>query len=48
MAADKSDEGKKRFAIYVGIGISILLLGILAYIEIYIQSHKPKLSVKIN
>ena len=42
MADDKAANGKKKIAIYLSVGIAVLLGLVLIGVEVWSHSHKPK------
>jgi heme/copper-type cytochrome/quinol oxidase subunit 3 len=47
MADDKATNGKKKTAIYLAVGIAVLLGLVLVGVEIWSYSHKPKINAQI-
>jgi hypothetical protein len=42
MAEDKANNGKRKIAIYLAVGIAVLLGLVLVGVEVWSHSHTPK------
>lgn len=47
MAEDKTNNGKKKIAIYLAIGIAVLLGLVLVAVEVWSHTHKPKIHAQL-